>query len=227
MAFPVLTVVVGLLVPASIVLSARPLSGPAVPPDAAERDQGALAATTVPPESWEGVSQRLARSLVDADVRLNEQPLFLPKALVRQFGRTDVQLPASLQDHFEGCTILGIQSFEYPNATLAVDTGRVLQRVREQDPQAIPELLVRAMTPPAEEASAAEQAASRWITAALNPVKGDHLAVILLWNASEPNLPMLDRLSFVLVKAGRLPDGRFRIQSASYGTAQQAVLDGA
>ena len=37
---------------------------------------------------------------------------------------------------------------------------------------------------------------------------------------------MFERLTFLLIKAGRLSDGRFRVSAVCYGTAQQAVLDG-
>lgn len=203
---------------------------PVIPTSASAAGQdaaGALGVAAAPRESWEGVAHRLAVSLVDAEARIHEEPLFLPMAQVRPFGRRDVQSPNTLSEQFDGWRVVGVQSFVYPVATLAGDTGLLVQRLRERDPAAVPELLARALTPPPEEVSAAEQAATRWITAALSPQRGDHLAMVMLWDPTDVNRPMLERLSFVLIKAGRLPDGRFRVQTVSYGTAQQAVLEGA
>jgi hypothetical protein len=221
MALPAHGLVLGLLVLASPALSV-PSAAPQTPPN-----YGALGPAEAPPESWEGVSRRLAISLVDAEARLHEEPLFLPKSEVRQFGRTDSRLPEELGKHFDGWRVVGVQSFEYPLGSIAVETGRLFQRAHLLDPETVPELLVRAMTPPADQVSAAEQAATRWVTAALKPERGDKLAMIVLWDPDEPNRPIFERLTFVLVKAGRLPDGRYRVQTVCYGSAQQAVLAGA
>ena len=230
MAFPALRTACRLLVLASLLLWVRPpLAGgrqqdPAQPTNA--QPGGALGAAAAPRESWEGVSWRLALSLVDPNAEVQEEPLFVPKAWVRRFGQTESASPAALRGRFSGWKVLGVQSFEYPNATLAADTGTMLKRLREQDAAAIPELLAQAMTPRPDETQAAEQTASRWVTSALSPERGDQLALLVLWDPREPERPMFERLTFLLIKAGRLSDGRFRVSAVCYGTAQQAVLDG-
>lgn len=186
---------------------------------------GGLSAAAALSESWEGVSRRLAISLVDPDARAQEQPLFLPRAVVRRFGARDAQSAAALSEQFDGWRVLGVEVFEYPAASVVADACAMLRSVQAQDPS-IPESLVRALTPSPAEAQAAEQTAGRWVTSALAPARGDKIALLLLWNPGETNLPMFERLVFVLVKAGRLPDGRYRVQAVSYGTAQQAVLEG-
>ena len=103
-----------------------------------------------------------------------------------------------------------------------ISTALAQQRVSK----GIPDGLLRAMTPTPAEAASAEQTITRWVTAALSPEKGDRLAILLLWDASAANGPALERLSFVMIKAGRLPDGRYRVQALAYGTAQEAVLEG-
>lgn len=186
---------------------------------------GGLSAAAAPRESWEGVSRRLATSLVDPDARALEEPLFLPRATVRRFGAADAQSASALREQFDGWQVLGVEAFEYPAARVVADACAMLRIVQSQDPS-IPDSLVRALTPPAAELPAAEQTAGRWVTSALAPARGDKVALLLLWNPGETNLPMFERLVFVLIKAGRLPDGRYRVQTVSYGTAQQAVLEG-
>jgi hypothetical protein len=189
-----------------------------------QQESGALSATAVPPESWEGVAMRLAVSLVDPAAGAQEEPLFLPKATARRFGRSEPRPPSTLRDQFNGMTILTVETFEYPGGQVVAGTAAALARQRLE--KSIPDGLLRAMTPTPAEAAAAEQTAIRWVTAALSPQKGDRLAILLLWDVSSSNRPAFERLSFVMFKAGRLPDGRYRVQALAYGTAQEAVLEG-
>lgn len=191
-----------------------------------EKSSGALAATMVPPESWEGVSQRLAVSLVDRAARAQEEPLFLPRASVRRFGQTGALSPMALRDRFDGWRVLCVEAFEYPGTQVAANISASLLRLKREDAQAMPDAVLRAMTPPPETVGAAEQTAMRWVGSALSPQKGDKLAIVLLWDASATNKPAFERLSFVMIRAGRLPDGRYRVQSVAWGTAQQAILEG-
>ena len=188
------------------------------------QESGALSTTAIPPESWEGVATRLAMSLVNVQVRESEEPLFLPKAAVRRFGRGDTRLPAGLQDQFTGYEIAAIETFDYPGGQVVAEVAAALARRRAS--LSLPEGLLRTMTPTPADAAAAEQTMTRWVNAAVSPQKGDRLAVILVWDMASTNRPALERLSFVFLKAGRLPDGRYRVQALAYGTAQEAVLEG-
>src|SRR5690606_6334371 len=86
MQFPAIPAVIRLGALAALLLCAPPQSsaqkagGSASPQDqaGARADLGALGAASAPRESWEGVALRLANSLVSAEVRAGEEPLFLP-----------------------------------------------------------------------------------------------------------------------------------------------------
>lgn len=229
MQFPAIPAVIRLGALAALLLCAPSTSSaPASPQDrpAAHPDLGALGAAAAPRESWEGVSLRLANSLVNAELRAGEEPLFLPRAEVRRFGSSELATPAALGDRFDGWRVLAVEAFEYPSVRIAADVADGLARVRDRDPQAVPEVLVRALSAPPGAQQAAEQTASRWLASTLKPSQGDQVAIVLLWNPADASRPPFERLTFLLVKAGRLPDGRYRVASVFFGTAQQAVLEG-
>ncbi len=224
--------VVRLLLAVLLAVMAGPLLADAGPPQGSGRpeqgrqDLGALGAMAAPPESWEGVSWRLAVSLVDAQAQLQEEPLFLPRAVVRRFGRGGVETPGVLRDRFNGWRILGVASFEHPSSTIASDLAMSLRRLRDREPNAAPEMLLRSLIPRPGEMQAAEQTATRWVSSAMNASPKDQLAIVMLWDPSRANRPVLERMSFVMLKAGRLPDGRYRVQLVCHGSAQEALLEG-
>lgn len=207
-----------------LAIGAGEAGSPQVTPPVA--DTGALRSTPVPPESWQGVAERLALSLVSAQVRAEEEPLFLPGAQVRQFGRSAPSSPASLRDRFDGWTIVSVQAFEYPKGALASGLATDVGRLRQAEPALLPALAARILNPPADQRAGADETARRWVGAALSPSQGQKVALLTLWNPGEANRPVLERLAFLLVKSDRLPDGRWRVEAVRYGSAQDAVLEG-
>ena len=199
-----------------------PVAPPAavdVPPPAPER----FLAGEVPRESWEGVARRLAASLVDPAARDDEEPLFLPGAEVWRFGRSVAAGPVVLRGRFDSQVIVSVRAGTNPLANPAATLAADLRSLAERDAAAnVPPSLVRRLTP----RGAAEATMTRWLAASVGGESGASVAWIALWDAAATDRPDAERLTFLLLRAGRLPDGRFRLQTIRFGTAAEAVAEG-
>ena len=181
----------------------------------------------VPRESWEGVARRLAASLVDPAARLGEEPLFLPDAGVWRFGRSVPVGPAALRGRFDGQVVAAVLAGIYPQPGWAAAAGEHLRLLAERDPAAnVSAAAVRRLIPRPDQSTAAELAMSRWLAASLRAEPGSAVAVLVLWDAAAGDESDFERLTFLLVKAGRLPDGRYRLQTVRFGTGREAVAEG-
>ena len=181
----------------------------------------------VPRESWEGVARRLAASLVDPLARRTEEALFLPTAVVWRFGSPSATDPGALRGRYDGQVVLSVRAGVYPEAGVAARVASDVAARAEADPSAhLTPTAVRRMTPRPSQTAAAELAMSRWLALSLKAEAGASVATVVLWDAAATDRPDMERLSFLLVKAGRLPDGRFRLQAVRFGTAAEAAAEG-
>ncbi len=193
--------------------------------------------TTTPtePVEWSEVVPRLAGALVDPQIREREVPLFLASATVRALGSQSADGPAVLRGRFDGQIVLSARAYIVPEMSPATQLGEDVAEVARRlanTAGALPESLVRALTPPADATLSAEMAASLWLLSSLNAGNDSRVGLVVLWLPEATrdadafatgDTDVYSRLSFVLLRGALDPLGRWRIADARYATAEQVL----
>ena len=202
------------------------LASPTVLGQSGSERRDHFAVSDVPRESWQGVARRLAASLVDPAARAAEGPLFLPGVRVNRFGDERPMSPGDLRDRFEGMTVLSVAAthFDPRDGDLAGTLSDDARLARDRG--AIPASVATMLAAPPEGQAAAEAALCRWLVERVEAATDEPVAVIALWDAAATGPSGrgdAERLTFVLLKGSRLPDGRLRFSRVAFGTAAEAT----
>ena|SRR5688572_21647952 len=158
--------------------------------------------------SWEGVAGQFVTNLAAGNVEA-AWTLIAPRARIDEFDPDAPATFARLTDLAKRATLLGVHAYETSPTTLAED---IAADVREAD--AVPEELRRRMTPRDEdEAARANATAAQWLAQNLAAEKGQPLATLVLWDATE------SQVVFILAKGQKTPGApaAFQITHVVFG----------
>ena len=177
---------------------ARPIS--ATPP-AAKLSSAQLS-------SWAGVAEHFVKNLAAGEVE-SAWTLVAARARIDEFDPDAPATFARLADLAKRSTLLGVHAYETSPTTLAEDIAADVRRA-----ETVPEELRRRMTPKDEdEAARANATAAQWLAQNLAAEKGQPLATIVLWDATE------SQVVFILAKGQKIAGSHagFQITHVVFG----------
>jgi hypothetical protein len=161
---------------------------PAIPATTAAATPSAQNTST-----WTGVAKRFVSNVCGGEVE-PAWTLMGPRARIDEFDPDAPATFARLVDLAKRATLLGVHPYETSPTTLAEDIAGDVR-----DATDVPEDLRRRMTPHDEdEAARANATAAQWLAQNLAAEKGQPLAAVVLWDATQ------SQLVFILLKGHKV-----------------------